>query len=62
MCEFEGSKNDRMPDNRLYAGFAKVNITPDYPCGLHGYGNVSKRLHEAVLEPIFATCIALTAI
>ena len=51
-----------MPDDRLYAGFAKVNITPDYPCGLHGYGNVSKRLHEAVLEPIFATCIALTAI
>ena len=43
----------------LQAGFAKVNITPDYSVGMSGFGNVRERRSRAVAEPIYATCIAL---
>lgn len=44
----------------LYAGFAKVDITPDYAVGLGGYSNAESRRSEAVEEKIYTTCIALT--
>ncbi len=44
----------------LYAGYGKVDITPDYPTGLGGYSNAESRQHEGVVENIFVTCIALT--
>ena len=53
-------KNNIANKSGLSAGFAKVNITPDYPCGLGGYGNPAARLHDAVQEDIYTTCIALT--
>ena len=43
----------------LEAGFSKISITPDYPVGMSGYGNVRSRRNKAVAEPIYATCIAL---
>ena len=43
----------------LLAGFAKIDITPDYPVGLSGYSDAETRIFEMVVEPIFATCIAL---
>jgi len=50
MCEQKG----------LSAGFAKIDVTPDYPTGLRGYSNEETRQHEAVAERIYVTCIAVT--
>ena len=50
MCEQQG----------LLAGFAKIDMTPDYPVGLAGYSDAEKRIHEMVVERVYATCIALT--
>ena len=47
-------------ETKLLAGFAKLDITPDYPIGLGGYSNASVRISEGVEDPIYATCIALT--
>ena len=44
----------------LQAGFAKIDITPDYPIGLGGYSNADTRISEAIEDRIYATCIALT--
>jgi len=50
----------KMPEAGLYAGFAKMDITPDYQVGLGGYSDAETRLHTGVVEKIYATCIALT--
>ena len=42
----------------LQAGFAKINMTPDYPIGLAGYGGDATRLWEKIEEEIYSTCIA----
>ncbi len=44
----------------LKAGYAKVDITPSYPVPLGGYGNVQKRIHDTVLDPIYAICVAIS--
>ena len=44
----------------LQAGFAKIDITPDYNIGLGGYSNADTRISEAIEDRIYATCIALT--
>lgn len=44
---------------QLQAGFAKVDITPDYPVGLGGYSNAMTRRSKGVAAPVYATCIAL---
>jgi len=45
----------------LYAGFAKVDITPDYVVGLSGYSNPeSRRNEDGIADRIYTTCIALT--
>jgi len=50
-----------MEENKqLLAGFAKIDMTPDYPVGLAGYSDAEKRIHQMVVEPVYATCIALT--
>lgn len=41
-------------------GYARVNITPDTPTGLGGYGNVDERKHTEVLDYIYLTCVAMT--
>lgn len=46
--------------NGLLAGFAKIDITPDFPVGLAGYNNQDQRISKGVAEPIYITCIALT--
>ncbi len=43
----------------LHAGFAKVDITPDYPIGLAGYSNQETRVSEAIEDRIYISCIAL---
>lgn len=47
-------------ENGLLAGYAKVDITPDYQIGLAGYGNQEKRRSQGIAEHIYVTCIALT--
>jgi len=41
-------------------GYARENITPEHSVPLAGYGNTSLRRSENVLDPICATCVALT--
>ena len=50
----------KMPEAGLYAGFGKIDITPDYQVGIGGYSNAESRRSEMVEEPIYTTCIALT--
>jgi len=44
----------------LQAGFAKIDITPDYPVGLGGYSNAESRRSEGIAARIYTTCIALS--
>ena len=46
--------------NDFYAGYARENVTPEHSVPLAGYGNTSLRRSENVLDPICATCVALT--
>lgn len=50
MCEQKG----------LLAGYAKLDITPDYQVGLGGYSNAESRRNTGIAARIYATCIALT--
>ena len=49
-----------MCEQGLLAGFAKIDITPDYQVGLGGYSNAESRRNEGIAARIYATCIALT--
>ena len=42
----------------LSVGFARIDITPTEPVPLCGYGNSHTRIHQGILDPIYATCIA----
>lgn len=45
----------------LRVGFGRADITPvDISVPLYGYGNHGSRISTEVLDPIYATCIALT--
>ena len=44
----------------LQVGYGRANITPGYPVPLAGYGNTSQRMHQGLLDYIYATCIAIT--
>jgi len=50
-----------MSEAVLLAGYARQNITPDYPCPMSGYGNEAARLSQKILDPVYLTCIALTS-
>ncbi len=41
------------------AGFARADITPETSVPLAGYGNVENRMSTNVLDPLYATAIAL---
>ena len=44
----------------LQAGYARIDITPTESVPLAGYGSTSDRMANNVLQPLYATCIALT--
>ena len=44
----------------LTVGYGRADITPKFSVGLHGYGDVGKRMSKGVLNKLYATCIALT--
>lgn len=54
------NKKTEFKSGVLYAGFGREDITPTEPTPLGGYGNSAYRLHTAVRDNIYATCIALT--
>ncbi|MBQ3865855.1 MAG: neutral/alkaline non-lysosomal ceramidase N-terminal domain-containing protein, partial [Clostridia bacterium] len=41
------------------AGFARADITPTTAVPLAGYGNTSLRVSQNILDPLYATCLAL---
>lgn len=41
-------------------GYARIDITPEELLPLAGYGNTMKRMSQGVLDPLYATCIAIT--
>ena len=45
---------------KLMVGYGRVDITPDGPINLAGYGNDAVRISEEVRDPLYATCIAFT--
>lgn len=44
----------------LQVGFSRTDITPDFSVQLHGYPGAANRWSDNVLDPICATCVALT--
>ncbi len=44
----------------MKVGFAKIDTTPDYPTPLGGYGMPEKRIHNNVLNPLYAICVAVS--
>ena len=47
-------------ESTFTAGYSRVDITPTESVPLAGYGNTMQRLSQGVLDPLFATFIALT--
>ena len=47
-------------DTRLLVGYGKVDITPNIPLPLQGYGNTDKRISTGYYDPLYATCFAVT--
>lgn len=46
----------------LLVGYGRVDITPDFPVPLAGYGNTTERMHQGVLseeDRAQATCVAI---
>ena len=48
-------------DSLFTVGYARTDITPSESVPLAGYGNTMQRLSQGVLDPLYATCIAITA-
>lgn len=44
----------------LSAGAAKIDITPDFPVGMSGYGCDATRLWEKIEERLYLTCVAVS--
>lgn len=55
-----GDSGNSTPDG-LQVGYAKINITPDYPVGMGGYSDASRRMHTGLVDYVYATCIAVTS-
>ena len=45
--------------NTMLVGYARGDMTPKEPVPLAGYGNTLTRIHQGVLDPLMATCIAI---
>lgn len=45
---------------QMKAGFARTDITPPYAVPLGGYGNSVSRISQNVLDPLLATCVAVS--
>lgn len=43
----------------MKVGYAKIDTTPEFPVPLGGYGLPEKRIHNNVLNPLYAICVAV---
>lgn len=59
LCACAGS-NAAGKEKGLQAGFGRVNVTPDYPVSMAGYGNYDKRISTGYMDYLYVTCIAVT--
>jgi len=61
-CGSSGSEETqpKTPEG-LQVGYAKINITPDYPVGLGGYSDAESRTAQGFVDYIYTTCIAVTS-
>lgn len=41
-------------------GYSRVNISPQEPCPLSGFGSGRNRISERIMDELYATCLALT--
>ena len=57
-CGGETGGEDVIPEG-LVIGFGQANITPPLGTPLGGYGQVENRLAETMLDPLYATCLAI---
>ena len=44
----------------IKVGFGRCDITPKVSVPMAGYGNNHMRMHQNVLDPIYASCTAIT--
>ncbi len=59
-CAGSGDGEKESAATGLQAGYARVNITPDFSVGLGGYSDMETRRSEGFIDYIYITCIALT--
>ena len=45
---------------KIRVGYGRRDITPEMPVNMGGYGNPDKRISKNVLDPLKATCVAVT--
>lgn len=45
---------------QMKAGFARTNITPEFSVPLGGYGDVERRMSQVNLDPLYASCVAIS--
>lgn len=56
-----GGEGDKVQETASFqVGFGRTDITPTSPMPMAGYGQTDKRLHQNVLDKIYATCLAIT--
>lgn len=46
--------------SEFLVGYGRVDITPKEPVPLMGYGNTLRRISANVLDPLYATCVAVS--
>lgn len=56
----QGGGDSGLAEGQLLAGYSKVNITPEDPVPLSGFGNTDQRISTGFTEYIWATCVAVT--
>ena len=47
-------------ENGYFVGYARRDISPLEPVPLMGYGNTTRRISGPVLDPLYATCVAIS--
>lgn len=55
-----GGAAEKAEETALQVGFGRTDITPTESVQLRGYDNAKNRWSKNVLDPLYATCIALT--
>lgn len=45
--------------SQYLVGYARADITPKEPVPLMGYGNTTRRISGPILDPLYATCVAI---